>query len=308
MKRAAVLVPASTANLGPGFDSLALALSLHNRVELEFAAGGFQAAVEGEGAATLPVDGEHLGLKAALRLFEAADIQPAGLRLRAANAIPLASGLGSSAAAIVGGLAAANMLLTEPVTTSRLLRLAFGLEGHADNAAAALLGGLVAVAPDENLPVARRIETPPLRVAVAVPELALATAEMRRALPARVPLEDAVFNLGRSLLTVEALRSGDYELLAHVMKDRLHERHRAAHIPGYPEAVAAALAAGAAAATLSGAGPGVVAFAPTGHPAIAEALEAGFARAGLAARTFVLDVDPQGVRPPHADAHPPGPA
>ncbi len=296
MKTVRVRVPATTANLGPGFDCLALALALYNTAELSLTEGQTRVEVEGEGADVLPHDDHHLTLQAARRALEALGRRPAGFHLRARNAIPPASGLGSSAAAVVAGLVAANALAGGGLSTEDLLALATELEGHADNAAAALLGGLTAVAPDGRPPLARRLPCADLKVAVALPQVRLRTAEMRRALPEKVPLADAAFNLGRTVLVVEALRQGDYDLLARALEDRLHQPYRAPFIPGFGRAVAAARGAGAAAVALSGAGPALVAFAPAGHQVIADAMAEAFRQTGAQARTFTLGVDREGAQ------------
>ncbi len=300
MRRVTVLVPASTANLGPGFDCLGLALGLHNTVQMEALPHGLEVEVTGEGAAGLPGGPDNLILRAAERLFGRAGRRPAGLRLHARNHIPLSSGLGSSAAAVVGGLAAANALIDARLPREELLRMACDLEGHPDNAAPALFGGLVLVAAGAGAgdpPLMRPIPLGDLRqVAVALPALQLSTAQMRQALPEQVPLRDAVFNLGRAALTVEALRGGDYPLLREAMADRLHQPYRKRFIPGFDQAVTAARAAGAAGVALSGAGPALVAFAPSGHDRIARAMAAAFEAAGVPCSSFVLPVDSQGVQ------------
>ncbi len=290
-----VTAAASTANLGPGFDSLGLALGLRNRIELS-PADRVAVEVQGEGADRLPRGGGNLVLRAANMLYQALGEKPPPLSLRAENAVPLGSGLGSSAAAVVSGLVAANVLSGGRLERGDLLRLAEEIEGHADNAAAALYGGLVIVAPGSQGPLARTVAIPPMQVAVTLPEMELATHAMRRALPELVPLADAAFNVGRAALVVEALRTGDYELLARAMEDRLHQPYRVPFLPGYGEVEAAARRAGAAAVALSGAGPAVVAFAPVGHEAIARAMAEAFRAAGVEARQFVLPVDVEGTR------------
>lgn len=295
-----VSVPASTANLGAGFDCLALALELRNRIEVtDLGSGsGLELRVEGEGADAdqLPRDGRNLMVRAMERVFQVVGRRPAGrLSLRAVNGIPLGSGLGSSAATIVGGLAAANALVQGGLDSAALLRLAYELEGHPDNVAAAVYGGLVLVSAEGDVLQAQAVPVPPLRVVIALPALRLSTAEARAALPARVPLADAVFNVGHALFTVQALASGDEALLRWAVADRLHQPYRQKLIPGFAAVEAAARAAGAAAVALSGAGPSLVAFAGEGHAAIAAAMEAAFGAHGLAARTFVLPVAKEGV-------------
>jgi homoserine kinase len=291
-----VVVPASTANLGPGFDCLGLALSLHNEVELSLADSGLRVENEGEGASELPTGEENLIVRAARRLFEHVGKDVSGLHVRAVNRIPLAAGLGSSAATVVGALVAADRLVEAKLDQEQLLRLAYEMEGHVDNAAASLFGGLVLVAPDGPAALTRRVEIPPPRVVVTTPEFGLSTGSMREALPAQVPFEDAVFNMGRALMVVEALRTADYALLAAALRDRLHQSARSAHIRGYADVVSGALSAGASGAAISGAGPSLIAFAPSAHEAIAGAMVDAWRAVGIGARARILDVAPQGAR------------
>jgi homoserine kinase len=290
-----VTVPASTANLGPGFDCLGLALDLHNTVEMTALESGLEVAIEGEGAAWLPRDGNNLVAKAAIHLWQQAGRQPTGFSLKITNQIPPGMGLGSSAAAIVGGLVAANVIIGEPFSRSEILRLAYRLEGHADNAAAALYGGLVVVSADGDEVLIDTIDVPPLRIALALPDVQLSTRAARAVLPAHVPLGDAAFNIGRALFVARALQSGDYERLGRVMVDRLHEPYRRPLIPGFDAAKQAARKAGAAAVALSGAGPSIAAFAPGGHAQIAKAMKAAFEANGVKCRTLVLAADRRGT-------------
>jgi homoserine kinase len=302
MKKVSVSTPASTANLGAGFDCLGLALNLRNVVELwDVGRGaGLEIDIEGEGEERLPTDSSNLIARAAERVFVKVGKRPAGLlRMHAINGVPLSSGLGSSAATIVGGLVAANALVEGGLTREALLRLAYELEGHADNAAAALYGGLTLVSAAGSELMARPVPlstAPAMRVVIVLPALRLSTAEARAALPAQVPMADAVYNVGHALFTVEALRSGDEALLRWAVGDRLHQPYRQKLIPGYAAVVAEAHKAGALAVALSGAGPSLVAFANSRHAEIAAAMQAAFQANGLASRTFILPVDRQGVQ------------
>jgi homoserine kinase len=291
-----VQVPATTANLGPGFDCLGLALDLRNTVEVELSGDGLQITVVGEGADLIPRDATNLVYRAAASLFRAVGGPVPGLRIRLVNHIPLMSGLGSSSAAIVGGLVAANAIAGQPLSDADLLQLAVDLEGHPDNVAPALLGGLVIVALENTAPIYRRVPIVPLRVVVAVPEFRVATATARAALPEQVPLADAAFNIGRAALLVQALIDGDYALLRRAMEDRLHQPYRAALVPGFEAVVQAARDAGASGVALSGAGPCVVAFAPRHLDAIGGAMCHAFARHGLRARHTILDITSEGAR------------
>ena len=293
-----VSVPATSANLGPGFDCLALALGLRNEIELSVgtAVSSLQVEQHGEGAATLPKDERNLVLRAVRAYWQAnAGAPPGSLQLRAQNQIPLNSGMGSSAAAIVAGLAAAQALSGAAADPQALLQLAHSLEGHPDNAAAALLGGLTLVSTAGNDVRCARISLPAMQVALALPAVELATAQARAALPGMVPLADAAFNIGHTALVVRALQTADYALLGWAMQDRLHQPQRRVLIRGYDAAEQAALDAGAAAVVLSGAGPSLAAFAVHNHAQIAAAMQAAFATAGVACRTFVLPMEDSGV-------------
>jgi homoserine kinase len=266
-RRIVVDVPASSANLGAGYDCIALALALTNRIELEvkgWARGEVELVIEGEGKDEIGADRENrfsLGIEAVVNEIRGEVPETVGWRIEMHNEIPLARGLGSSAAATVGGLVAGNALLGEPLTTTDLLRLATKIEGHPDNAAAALLGGFVVVTTTGAGIEAVRFDAPrDLRAILFIPELRLSTADMRAALPEQVPLVDAAANLGRVALGVAGFATGRYDLLRVLTVDRIHEQYRAALFPQLPRFVAAALEAGAIGACLSGAGSTIVAF------------------------------------------------
>lgn len=257
---------------------------------------GFDMNIEGEGADRLQADRDNLIARAAQVVWERLGQRPPGLRVKAANGIPLSSGLGSSAAATLSGLLAANALSGDALSRLDLLQLAHRIEGHPDNAAAALFGGLTLISADGRDPLVQTLEVPPIAVAVALPDVRLSTHEARKALPARVPLSDAVFNIGRALFVARALQAGDFDLLGRAMDDRLHQPYRRKLIPGFDAAEGAAREAGAAAVALSGAGPSLIAFAPDRHAEIAQAMKIAFGARSLQCRTFVLPVDQHGAR------------
>ncbi|HLF24853.1 MAG TPA: homoserine kinase [Anaerolineae bacterium] len=290
-----VTVPASTANLGPGFDCLGLALGLHNTLVMTALDDGFELSIAGEGADRLRKDRDNLIVRAAETLWQHVGRRPAGLKIEAVNRIPPGMGLGSSAAAIVSGLVAANALVGKPLAKRELLQLAARIEGHADNVAAALFGGLTLVSAHAEDILVDALAVPPLQVVIAAPGVRLSTREARAALPTHVSRADAVFNIGRALFVVRALQSGNYDLLNRAMADRLHEPHRRKLIPGFDAVERAARAAGAVAVALSGAGPSLAAFAPDRQAEIASAMRAAFEASGVTCRTFVLAVDQQGA-------------
>lgn len=290
-----VTVPATTANLGPGFDCLGMALSLYNRITFCEQKATFAITIEGEGADWLPHDESNLVWQAAQRLFETVGRWPGGIAIRQENHIPAGSGMGSSAAAVVAGLVAANALVDGGLSPLQLLELASDIEGHPDNVAPALFGGLTLINQTDNGLHLERIPVPPLTVVIVLPDFHLPTAQARAALPRTLSRADAIFNIGRMGLLVRALEAGDWDKLRVAMQDRLHQPYRLPLVPGLKEAFAAAHKAGAVAVALSGAGPSLVAFAPAEHEQIAQASAAALAQAGRQSRAWVLSVDTRGT-------------
>jgi len=267
-RRVAVEVPASAANLGAGYDCLGVALAMTNKVEVEvrgWSRGEIELTVDGEGQDELTEDRENRfvrGVEAALRAARGDLPDGVGWRIEMRNQVPLARGLGSSAAATVGGLLAGNALLGDPLSAMELLRLATEIEGHPDNAAAALLGGFVVSAATADGVEAIRFDAPrDLRAVLFIPDLRLPTGEMRHVLPETVPHADAVANLAAVAIGVAGLARGRFDLLGRLTVDRLHEPYRAAVYPQMPQLVEAARSAGALGACLSGAGSTILAFA-----------------------------------------------
>jgi homoserine kinase len=295
LRRAHILVPATSANLGPGFDCMALALDLWNEVILEPDPKAVSVSVEGEGSKTLPQDARNLTVRAAGEAYQKAGAAEAKFSANCINRIPVGSGMGSSAAAVVGGLAAANVSIGNPLSRQTLIQLSQPLEEHSDNTVAAFAGGLVVLSSEEGRVFWRRYELPSLQVCVIVPDRPLNTADSRSLLPDQVDHRDAVLNLGRAILTVDALRNADYRLLAEVMQDSLHQPYRLARIPGAEQIILAAKQAGAAAAALSGAGPGIIAFAESGLDEIQNAMLAAAKEKRIAARGFLLHTSNSGA-------------
>ncbi|MEN3613131.1 homoserine kinase [Plantactinospora sp. ZYX-F-223] len=258
-----VRVPATSANLGPGFDALGLALALYDDVSARTAPSGCRVEVTGEGAGELPTGDDHLVVRAMRAGFDALGGQPPGLAVECVNRIPQARGLGSSSAAIVAGIQLARALVedgTRQLDDAAALRLAAELEGHPDNVAPCLLGGFT-IAWTESGGTARAVRlpvAPQLRATVFVPEERGLTATARAALPATVPHADAARNAGRAALLVHALTT-DPELLFEATEDRLHQPYRAAGMPGTAARLAELRAAGVP-AVVSGAGPSILAL------------------------------------------------
>lgn len=295
-----VRVPASTANLGPGFDSLGLALSLYNTATLTLRPDReVRITVEGEGRGRLEGEGKgSLVARAAAAAFRHLGADPPGLEIALHNRIPLRRGLGSSGTAILAGIAGAAALLARPLGAEEILRLALPFEGHPDNLAPSLLGGLVASGlADGRVLVVRVPLGAPLRAVAVIPDREMSTAGARRVLPPQVPREDAVFNVTRTALLVAALATGQYACLPEASRDRLHQPYRAALLPGLEEVCEAARKAGALAAFLSGAGSTMLALVAVGGEEVGEAMRKTWRdRFGIAARVCLLDVDSEGLR------------
>jgi homoserine kinase len=249
-RRRLVQVPASSANLGPGFDVLAAALSLQLELEVE-ETGDFS--VEAEGVA-VPLDRSNL----CVRAFES--LNPAdGIAFRIRSEIPLARGLGSSAAAIVAGLVAADHLHELALSREELLSRAAEIEGHPDNVAAALYGGFVVCAENDGRPEAARFDPPAgIEGVLVIPSEEVATDAAREALPDQVPLADAVANIGAASLLVLGLQQADLNLIRRGLADRIHQPRRASLYPRSIELIDSAVELGAIGATISGAGPTVL--------------------------------------------------
>ncbi|MGI6365135.1 MAG: homoserine kinase [Bacillota bacterium] len=292
-------VPATTANLGPGYDCLGLALNLFNYLELE-PADSWELVIRGEGAETLPRDKTNLVWRSMERLWQEVGASAPEVKITMENGIPLGRGLGSSAAAIVGGLSLANHWAGNPLGQGELLQLAAELEGHPDNVAPALLGGLCVSVMEAGRAVALNLNLPQhLSLVACIPDFSLSTQAARAVLPETVPHGDAVFNLSRTALLLAALARDRLDLVELACQDRLHQDHRKKLIPGFDAVVAAALEAGALACTLSGAGPTMLAFvsADTDGGEVGRAMAAAFGSRGVAARSVILNPDLQGVRP-----------
>ena len=257
-----VRVPATSANLGPGFDALGLALGRYDEVSARATDAGIRVTVDGEGAGDLPIDGEHLVVRSMMATFDRLGGRPAGVEVSCRNSIPQARGLGSSSAAIVAGILAARALVVDGparLPTAEVLELAGQLEGHPDNVAPCLLGGLTIAWLDGGSARAVRLEPAAgLRPTVFMPTERGLTAQARAALPASVPHRDAAFNAGRSALLVHALTSAP-ELLLPATEDRLHQGYRAAGMPATGALVDRLRRAGIP-AVVSGAGPSVLVF------------------------------------------------
>ena len=309
-KPVVVRAPASSANLGPGFDALGLALSLHDVTVARVTDGGLDIEVSGEGSETAAAGEAHLVVRAMRAAFDVLGAHPPGLGLRSLNAIPHGRGLGSSAAAIVTGILAARGLArdgAELLPDDAVLALAASLEGHPDNAAACLHGGLIiSWTPDPARPGdgagpaappgPRMVRLPVLeeiRPVVFVAEESLTTQTARGALPAAVPHRDAAANAARSALLIAALTRVP-GVLFDATQDYLHQPYRAGVMPRTAELLARLRAAGVA-AVVSGAGPSVLALTVAGAPGGPDLVDSIAAETGIAWRISPLAIDRQGA-------------
>lgn len=292
-----VQVPATTANLGPGFDCLGMALKLYNIVEMKQIDKGLVIEVYGDGATGISVDERNIVYQAALRVFKKVDYQPTGLKIKLTNQIPICRGLGSSAAAIVGGIVAANIMSGNKLKIKELLELANQVEGHPDNVAPALLGGIVISTVDQEEVQYIKLQHPAnLKAVVAVPDFKLSTKRAREVLPSQVTLQDAVFNVGHVALLVAAICQGDLDKLSFAMEDRLHQSYRASLVPGMRRVLAAAKLAGARGVVLSGAGPTLIALADNNFDLIAKVMKDTFKQSGVNAKVMILEPSTVGAR------------
>jgi homoserine kinase len=301
-----VKVPATTANLGPGFDALGLALNLWNEAEFVCTEDNkIVVAVSGEGEGKLPGNAENAVAEAALQVYDLTGKHCTGLQIDCLNRVPLSSGMGSSSAAMLAGMLGANALLGNPLTDEEILKLAIETEGHPDNVAPAMLGGLVASIVHENRVFSMRLPAKAnhgsIHATIVLPDFDFPTKQARAILPKQVERKDAIFNISRAVLVTEALRTGNLDLLGIAMKDSLHQPYRLPLIPGAIAALEAGKKAGASAVALSGAGPSLIAFsskaeAPYGDDTgIGAAMKRAFESAGLSARIFELGTSYEGA-------------
>ena len=299
-QKVVVDVPATTANLGPGFDCLGAALDLNNRFAMRRIEGGgerFELIIEGTEGSHLRGGPENLVYRAAQRVWKTAGLEPVALEARVRLAVPPARGLGSSATAIVAGLVGANALVGEPLSKEKLLELAIDIEGHPDNVVPSLLGGLcmTAKAASQRWRVVRCEWTPGVKAVVAIPSIRLSTSEARRAMPKAIPIGDAVVNLGALTLLLQGLRTGNGDLISDGMHDRLHEPYRWRLIKGGDQVKQAAMDAGAWGCAISGAGPSVLALCEEDKgPAVSRAMVKAWEAAGVASRAPVLNLQTSG--------------
>lgn len=296
-KTVKVRVPGTSANLGAGFDTLGIACSCYNELELSLHRDEYlDIELQGEGAKDIPTDNRNIVWQSITRVLKKAGVEQEfrGAKLHMTNGIPLSRGLGSSAAAIVGGIKAANEALGAPLSTQELLELATEIEGHPDNIAPALLGGMtISTVKNGHPETFRFIPKLHFKMVVAIPDFYLPTKAAREVLPDKVDRRDAISNIGNAAMLVAALLKGSKKFIYNAFDDRLHQPYRERLIPGMSDVFKEARTAGAMGAFLSGAGPCIIAFTDNSEEKVGTSMISAFADHGVKAeyRIFSLDRD-----------------
>lgn len=304
-----IQVPATTANLGPGFDCIGAALSLYNKFAfspLTSDSVAVKIAVTGKESGRVTTDETNLAYQAFAKFYTHLGKTPPPVLIEIDLDVPLARGLGSSATAIVGGLVGANQLAGAPLGETALMELAIAIEGHPDNVVPALLGGCRLAATAGVRPQGEKYASnwaiadipwhPEIMPVVAIPDFELSTAEARKVLPADYSRADAIFNTAHLGLLVRALETGRGDWLGAAMQDKIHQPYRQSLIKGYQEVRSAALNAGAYEMVISGAGPTVLALtSPATAPTVAAAMEDAWKLQGVTPEVKVLSIESGGV-------------
>lgn len=295
MKSITVKVPATTANLGAGFDTLALALDLYNYVTIELATKT-RIEVENEEKDSLPLNEENIVYIAAKAVFDMAEVKMDGLKIKLVNNIPLARGLGSSASARVGGATGANYLLGNRFSREEIMTLTAELEGHPDNVTPALFGGFTISYVDKGeLKYFKISPNVKFKIVVVIPQFEVSTSRAREILPSETSRKDAVFNISRACLLVSSILTGQLEYIGDGMQDMLHQPYRKKLVPGMEDVFEAALKNGARGVALSGAGPSIVAFATESFKAIGKSMQGAFLEHNIESRFMVTEINNSGT-------------
>lgn len=291
-----VKVPGTSANLGPGFDCLGMAVEIHNELSFKETDEGVDISVESRNDEYNASKDEDLVYQSAKYLFNHLNKEINGLKIREKLEIPIARGLGSSAAAILGGLFGANEILNKPFSESELLRMAIDIEGHPDNVVPALKGGFNVVIDQDDSLSYKKIETGnDIEIILVVPDFQLDTEDLRKVLPEKVDFSDAVFNHSRTALLMASLYDNDWGMLSLAMQDRLHQDYRSELIPGFDDVVEAALNEEALGVALSGSGPTILAFSHDNSSSIGEAMVEKFSDHGVASDYLITSPNNEGL-------------
>ena len=292
-----VRVPGTTANCGPGFDAVGIACTIYNELELILSSqGNLVIEIEGEGKGMIPTDEKNIVYKAIQTVLEKVGKKYQGIHIRMCNQIPLSRGLGSSAAAIVSGLFAANMATGNTLSKDEMLDMATAIEGHPDNVAPAIFGGITTcVIQGDQTRYLRFVPPAKLSMVVAIPDFNLSTQAARNVLPLTVPFKDAVFNISRTALVIGALCQGEFQHLRYALEDKIHQPYRQHLIPGMQQVFDVALNKGALGVAVSGAGPCIIAFAQDYCVQIGAGMVQAFSSNHIKASYLVLDIDTGGA-------------
>jgi homoserine kinase len=291
--------PATTANLGPGFDTLGVALRLYNTIEMsDDEKSGLLIEVEGEGADETPRDESNVVYQAADLVFKRVGYQPRGLRIHLVNEVPFARGLGSSAAAIVGGVVAANALSGGRLGEREMLHIAYELEGHPDNVVPAALGGFIitTVTSAGAVEYIKVLPSPTIRAVAVIPTFELKTKDARSVLPETFDFRDVVYNVSHASLFVAAFITGNFSSLRYAMEDKVHQPYREALIPGMKRVFEAAMRAGAQSVSISGSGPTIIAFVNSRDDQVGRAMSEAWLAEGIDSACLPVELDTQGTR------------
>lgn len=291
-----VIVPATSANLGPGFDTLGLALDLFLEVEVEQSSENISVWYYKDGTPVSADPKKNLIVKAMQKVFKHAGINHPAFSLKVKNNIPMSRGLGSSAAAIVAGIYAANHLIDDRFPKDMLLKWAVEMEGHADNIVPAIEGGLTTAMIYKNEVYYQRVSIPSdFKAVVAVPDFTLPTKKSRSVLPEKVALQDTVYNLQRACYLLASLHNGDFRHINLAMDDMIYQPLRKQFIPGFDDVIKAAYDNGALGVAMSGAGPSIIAFAVSNSLVIGQAMCSAFKIRGIDCSVYNLNPNKTGV-------------
>lgn len=293
-----VKIPATTANLGCGYDTFGMALGYYNYVSVEKAAS-FSVNIIGEGQKFLQGSSSNLVVRSAIAAFELAGQTVPNLAFTCENNIPLSRGMGSSSSAIVGGIYAANEIMGRTLSMQQMLDLAISIEGHPDNVAPALYGGFTVCANEAGVQYTKRVEVPDsLQAVLAIPNFQVSTKKARAIMPKQVALEDAVYNMSHAAYLALALDQGDISGFGAMLSDRLHQPYRFSLIKGAEDVIEAAIAAGAIGCVISGSGPSMISFTENDDILknnISAAMSEAFADNGVEAKIIVVGMDNAGT-------------
>lgn len=291
-----IKVPATSANLGPGFDCMGLAVKLYNYIKAE-ESSKFEILLEGTYTNNIPANENNLLWKTACAFWGKIGFSPKPFKITLESHVPPARGLGSSSTAVVGGLLLANAVAGYPLDRFELLKMATEIEGHPDNVTPALYGGITLTVMTEKGLIPRILaKSPKFKVVVVIPDILVETEKARAILPASVHRKDVIFNVSRVGLLVDAFIKEEYNLLSIATQDRIHQNQRASLIPGMGQSLSAAAKAGAYGAALSGSGPTLIAFCPSGiEQIIADSMKDSLAKNNLNSISMILEIDSEGA-------------